>query len=69
MHIQVINTASHYLSHSDSLTTQQQVEAIANHPNDDDFIDDVEGVEVWQKIEYCYTCKQFLKEINYTPRH
>jgi len=59
-----IELASHYLSDGD-LTTEEMVKAIYNHPNEDDLIDNVEGVVVWQKVEYSFTCDEFLKEIGY----
>jgi hypothetical protein len=52
--------ASHYLSDGD-ISIKEMVAAIRNHPDADDFIDDVEGVVVWQPLEYRYTCTQFLE--------
>ncbi len=59
-----IELASHYLSSGD-LSTEEMVEAIYNHENEHDLIDDVEGVVVWEKVEYSFTCKQFILEIGY----
>jgi antitoxin component of RelBE/YafQ-DinJ toxin-antitoxin module len=59
-----IELASHYLSDGD-LTTKEMVEAIANHEDQNDIIDNVDGVVVWQKVEGSFTCEDFLNEINY----
>ena len=59
-----IELASHYLSDGD-LSTKEMVEAIANHPDPYDLIDNVDGVVVWQKVEMSFTCEDFLNEIGY----
>jgi hypothetical protein len=59
-----IDLAAHYLCDGD-LTTEQMVEAIANHEDEDQLIDNVDGVIVWQKVEYQFTCEQFLDEIGW----
>lgn len=59
-----IELASHYLSDGD-LSTKEMVEAIANHEDQYDMIDNVEGVVVWEKVEWSFTCEQFLQEIGY----
>lgn len=55
----VIEAASHYLSDAD-LSIAEQIEAIKNHSDMDDFIDQVEGVLVWAKVEYTFSCDEFL---------
>jgi hypothetical protein len=59
-----IELASHYLCDGD-LTTEQMVEAIANNEDEDDLIDNVDGVIVWEKVEYEFTCEQFLDDIGW----
>ena len=59
-----IDLASHYLSDGE-LSTEEMVEAIANHENQSDMIDNVEGVVVWEKVEWSFTCEDFLNEIGY----
>lgn len=57
--------AGHYLC-SDSEISQSienQVQRIIDHPNQDDLIDDVLFVTVWEKVDYTYTCKEFLNLI------
>lgn len=51
--------ASHYLSYGE-ISIKEMVAAIRNHPNLDDYIDDVEGVVVWEPLTYRYNCNQFL---------
>jgi hypothetical protein len=61
-HVKVGN-AQRYLCKGE-LTIDKQVEAIENHPNKTDFIDNVEGVCVWQPLENTFTCGQFLRMIS-----
>jgi hypothetical protein len=61
---EAVERASHYLCDGD-LTILEQVEAIANHENEDDLIDYVDGVVVWEKVEYSYTCDKFLSDIGW----
>lgn len=61
-----IELAGHYLCESDDdLSIEQMIEAIANHEDQDAMIDNVEGVIVWEKVEYSFTCEDFLSEINW----
>ena len=60
-----IDSAEYYLSDSDELTTEEQIEAIAAHENPEDYIDNVEGVVVWEKLEYQFTCSKFLSMIGW----
>ncbi len=52
--------AAQYLSDGD-ISIKEMVAAIRNHPDADDFIDDVEGVVVWEPLEYRYNCTKFLE--------
>ena len=60
-----IESASHYLCDSDELTIEEQIEAIANHEDQYDMIDNVEGVIVWEKVEWSFTCDSFLDQIGW----
>ena len=60
-----VENAKHYLCDSDELTIAEMVERIANHENQYDWIDDVDGVIVWQPLEFNYDCDEFLQLINY----
>lgn len=59
-----IELASHYLCDGE-LSTREMIEAIANHEDQSDMIDNVEGVVVWEKVEYSFTCEDFLSEIGW----
>jgi antitoxin component of RelBE/YafQ-DinJ toxin-antitoxin module len=61
---EAVERASHYLCDGD-LSILEQVEAIANHEDQDDLIDNVDGVVVWEKVEYSYTCDKFLSDIGW----
>lgn len=61
-----LKIAGEYLSGDEDV--RDQVIAILEHcdqaeENEDDFIDDVDGVCVWQKVQYEFTCRQFLRLI------
>lgn len=56
--------AGHYLCDNE-LSIKEMVDAIVKHPNEDDFIDNVEGVIVWEKVTYTFDCGEFLELINY----
>ena len=60
----MLERASNYLSDGD-LSIEEMVEAIAEHTDGNDMIDNVEGVVVWEKVEYAFTCDYFLQEIQY----
>jgi N12 class adenine-specific DNA methylase len=49
----------------DELSLQEQVDAIVAQSKIDpqSLIDFVEGVIVWEKVEYSFSCKGFLKHI------
>ena len=59
-----IALAEHYLSDGD-ISTEEMIEAIANHDNQSDMIDNVDGVVVWEKVEWSFTCEDFLNEIGW----
>lgn len=53
---------------SDDLRDSKVLELIGkirDNENQDELIDYVEGVQVWEKVELEFTCKQFLGEIGY----
>lgn len=60
-----VSEAEHYLCDSDEMTTLQMIEAIADHEDQSDLIDNVEGVVVWEKVEGSITCEDFLQMIGY----
>ena len=64
----MIDRAMHLLCDSDEMTTEEMVEAIANHPDEDDYIDNVDGVIVWYKVVNEFTCSAFLDEIDYVSK-
>lgn len=64
---EAIEHATHYLCDSDELTMEEQIRAIAAHAEEDgsDLIDEVEGVVVWEKVEWSITCDDFLEMIGW----
>jgi hypothetical protein len=57
-----LSSAEHYLSGSN---TAEQVYKIANHKDQGDLIDNVNGVFVWELVENNFTCSEFLETIGY----
>ncbi len=57
--------AGSYLSDGE-ISLEEMVEAIAKHSDQNDLIDNVEGVVVWFKVENRFTCDEFLNLIEYT---
>jgi len=57
-----LSSAEHYLSGSN---TAEQVYKIANHEDQSDRIDNVNGVFVWEPLEQMFTCSEFLEMIGY----
>ena len=54
------------LSFNDDDELEFMVRAIINHENENELIDYIDGVCVWEKVEYCFTAKQFCQHIGYT---
>lgn len=60
----MIEKASLLLSDGD-LSLAEAIEAIAKHPEQDDLIDNVEGIIVWEPLEGRIHCDEFLSMVNY----
>ena len=41
------------------------IKAIADNEDENEIIDYVEGVTVWEKVQFSFTCEQFLEYIDY----
>jgi hypothetical protein len=54
--------AADYLC-GDDTDVKAMVEAIENHEDGSDFIDILDIVTVWEKVEWKFTCQGFLNEI------
>lgn len=64
---EIIERASHYLSGcSSDEEIATMVDLIAKNEDENEIIDYIEGVIVWEKVEYSFTCEQFLDEIGFT---
>lgn len=62
----VITKARHLLCELDTdQDVVDAVKAIVNHPNQDQYVDWVDGIIVWDKVANTYTCEGFLDEIEY----
>jgi hypothetical protein len=58
-----ISNAGHYLSFSDDEEIVVMIANIIDNENQDELIDYVDGVDVWEKVEFEFTCKEFLELI------
>jgi uncharacterized protein YpbB len=59
-----LKKAGNYLSVNSDKEIKNMVKSIINNPNQNELIDYVEGVQVWEKIEFEFTCKEFIKLIS-----
>lgn len=59
-----INDASHYLCDNE-LSIREQVERIAVNKDSSKYIDDVDGVVVWEPLVCQFECDEFLGMIGY----
>lgn len=68
--MKALETAANYLAADTENTMAEQVALIVAHPQQNDLIDHVDGVTVWEKVEHSFTCKEFLESIGYLqPYH
>jgi len=59
--------ASEYLAGDEN--TNAMVDKIIEHTNNgcgSDLIDYIDGVTVWEKVEFTFTCREFLELIGYS---
>jgi peptide subunit release factor 1 (eRF1) len=55
-----VTNASYYLSNWDGEEIEEQVRRIENSEDKNEYIDNIEGVSVWEPLEGKYTCMDFL---------
>ena len=63
--IKALTKAQQYLCADDDNDLINQVNNIVNNVNQDELIDYVDEVVVWSKVEFEFTCKEFLNLIGY----
>lgn len=61
----VIKKAGEYLSANAENDIPTMVNLIKNNPDQNQLIDYIDGVDVWEKVEFEFTCVEFLKLIGY----
>lgn len=62
----VITKARHLLCELDTdQDVVDAVKAVLGHPNQDQYVDWVDGIIVWDKVSNTFTCEEFLDEIEY----
>lgn len=59
----VIKMAGDYFISTNERETINMLKAIISHPNQDDLIEDVNQVYVKSRVEGCYSCDGFIKEL------
>jgi hypothetical protein len=60
-----IREANNLLSQGE-ISTEEMIINIIKARENNPLIDYVEGVVVWEKVEFEFTCEQFLEYIGYT---
>jgi hypothetical protein len=63
--VKVLTKAQQYLCADDDKDLISQFTNIVNYVDQDVLIDYVDEVVVWSKVEFEFTCKQFLNEVGY----
>ena len=63
--VKVLTKAQQYLCADDDYDLINQFNNIVNNVNQDELIDYVDEVVVWSKVEFEFTCKEFLNLIGY----
>lgn len=63
-----IEKAGEYLVPDGGTQVEDMVKLIVNNPDENEIIDYIDGVTVWEKVEYSFTVKQFIELIDY-PAH
>jgi hypothetical protein len=58
-----VEKAENYLSDG-SISTAEMIRRIEKHEDQYDFIDNVGGVVVWEKVQNSFTCEEFLNMIS-----
>ena len=56
--------AGGYLSAGAENDIPTMVDLIKNNPDQNQLIDYVDGVDVWEKVEFEFTCKEFIELIS-----
>ena len=59
-----LDIAGQLLSGDSENTIEEMVELIRNHPDENEIIDYIDGVNPWKNVEFCFTAKQFMFEIS-----
>lgn len=60
----VIKKAGELLSAGAENDIPTMVKLIKNNPDQNQLIDYIDGVDVWEKIEFQFTCKEFINLIS-----
>jgi len=63
--VKVLEKAKQYLCADNDADLLNQFTNIVKNVNQDELIDYVDEVVVWSKVEFEFTCKEFLKEVGY----
>lgn len=60
-----LNAAGGLLHADGDEEVERMIKLIVNNEDEKEQIDYVEGVVVWEKVEYSFTCESFLEYIDY----
>ena len=59
-----IKRAGDFLSANAENDIPTMVNLIKNNPDQNQLIDYIDGVDVWEKVEFEFTCKEFIELIS-----
>jgi hypothetical protein len=60
----MVKNAKHYLfAHSDE-EIREMVRKIYEYEDENEIIDYIDGVDVWEKVQFSFTCEQFINQIS-----
>jgi hypothetical protein len=65
---EIIAKASELLAYDSEISTEEMIKRIVKCKDENEIIDYIDGVDVWEKVEYSFTCEQFLEQIGYDEK-
>jgi len=64
----ILSKAGMFLSFSDDDELLAMVKAIINHEDENEMIDYIDDVCVWEKVEFSFTVGDFCEQVGYTGK-
>ena len=64
----MIDKAEQFLAYDNEVSTAEMIELIDKCEDENEIIDYIDGVSVWEKVEFSFTCEQFLEQIDFVAK-